>query len=125
MLEFKSEIEAFFIEINLRKVKWLLSCSCNPSKSTITNHLDKLGNFLTTASIKYDKILLIGDLNSEANENSMIEICHVDSFKHLIKSLTCFKNPNNPSCIDLILTNSPQSFHSTSTIDTGYPIFTI
>ena len=123
MLEFKSDIEAFFIEINLRKVKWLLSCSYNPSKSTITNHLDKLGNFLTTASIKYDKILLIGDLNSEANENSMIEFCHVNSFKHLIKSPTCFKNPNNPSCIDIILTNSPNSFQNTLTVDTGLSDF--
>ena len=51
MLDFKSDIEAFFIEINLRKVKWLLSCSYNPSKSTITSHLDKLGYFLIAANI--------------------------------------------------------------------------
>ena len=62
-------------------------------------------------------------LNSEANENSMIEFCHVNSFKHLIKSPTCFKNPNNPSCIDLILTNSPNSFQNTFTVDTGLSDF--
>ena len=123
MLDFKSDIEAFFIEINLRKVKWLLSCSYNPSKSTITSHLDKLGYFLIAANINYDKILLLGDFNAEANEKPMIEFCHINSFKHLMKSPTCFKNPNNPFCIDLILTNSPQSFQNTSTIDTGLSDF--
>ena len=123
ILEYSCKIEALFIEINLRKVKWLLSCSYNPSKSTITNHLDKLGYFLATASISYDKIILIGDLNSEANENPMIEFCHINSFKHLVKSPTCFKNPNNPSCIDVILTNSPKSFQNTSTLDTGLSDF--
>ena len=28
----------------------------------------------------------------------------------LIKEPTCYKNPQNPSCIGLILTNSPYSF---------------
>ena len=30
--------------------------------------------------------------------------------KSVIKEPTCYKNPNNPSCIDLILTDKPRSF---------------
>ena len=30
--EFKGNLEAMFVEINLRKKKWLLSCSYNPLK---------------------------------------------------------------------------------------------
>ena len=30
--------------------------------------------------------------------------------KSLNKEATCYKNPVKPSCIDLILTNSPRSF---------------
>ena len=38
----KNHIENFYVELNLRKEKWLLSCSCNPNKTMICNHLDTL-----------------------------------------------------------------------------------
>ena len=41
----------------------------------------------------------------------------------LIKEPTCYKNPQNPSCIDLILTNSPYSFQSSCVIETGLSDF--
>ena len=37
----------------------------------------------------------------------MESFCESYRFKSLIKDPTCFKNPENPSCINLILTNSP------------------
>ena len=30
--------------------------------------------------------------------------------KNIAKDKTCFKNPINPTCIDLIITNRPKSF---------------
>ena len=39
-------IEALFIELNFRKKKWLLSCSYNPNKNNISNHLQRLRNSL-------------------------------------------------------------------------------
>ena len=36
---------------------------------------------------------------------------------------TCFKNPDNPSCIDLILTNCSRSFQNSSVIETGLSDF--
>ena len=42
---------------------------------------------------------------------------------NLIKVPTCYKNPQNPSCIDLILTNSPLSFQSSGVIETGLSDF--
>ena len=35
----------------------------------------------------------------------------------------CFKNPNNPSCIDLFLTNRQQCFQQTCAIETGISDF--
>ena len=43
--------------------------------------------------------------------------------KNLVKEKTCFKNLDNPSCIDLIVTNSYNSFQNTSTICTGLSDF--
>ena len=39
---FEKEIEAFTIEINLRKVKWLLICSHNPNICNLPVHLNAI-----------------------------------------------------------------------------------
>ena len=41
----------------------------------------------------------------------------------LIKQPTFFKNPDNPTLIDHILTNPPKSFHSSSFYETGLSDF--
>ena len=40
-----------------------------------------------------------------------------------MKQPTCFKNPNNPTLIDLILANHPKSFHLSSVFETGLSDF--
>ena len=44
---------------------------------------------------------------------------------NLIKQPTCYKNPTNPTCIDLILTNASRSFHSTYVAETGLSDFNL
>ena len=38
----RNNSEYFFVEINLRKKKWLLCCSYNPHKNSISTHIDCL-----------------------------------------------------------------------------------
>ena len=45
------------------------------------------------------------------------------NLKTLIKEPTCFKNLENPTCIDLMLTNSYRSFHNSCVIETGLSDF--
>ena len=44
-------------------------------------------------------------------------------YQHKLQSLNkeaaCYRSPNNPSCIDLILTNNSRSFLNTETYFTG------
>ena len=40
-----------------------------------------------------------------------------------MKEPTCYKNPKNPNCIDLFLTNYPRSFHDTCLYETGLSDF--
>ena len=42
----------------------------------------------------------------------MTTFCQVHNLKRLIDAPTCYKNPNKPSCIDLIITNSLKSFQN-------------
>ena len=53
----------------------------------------------------------------------MQEFCSVYNLKNLVNKLTCFKNMDHPSCIDLILTNKSRSLQNTSVIDTGLSDF--
>ena len=67
-VESKMTIEALFIEINLRKKKWLLCCFYNPKKSLIFNHLKEIGNNFDLLPSKFDNYLLMGDFSEEPNE---------------------------------------------------------
>ena len=67
----------------------------------------------------YDNYLVIGDFNSEPDEEAMKEFCNNYNLTNLIKERTCFKNPLNPSSIDLMLTNRAGRFQDSHTIETG------
>ena len=53
----------------------------------------------------------------------MKTFCESYTLSSLIKELTCYENPQNPSCIDLILTNSPYSFQNSCVIEAGLSDF--
>ena len=61
--------ESFFVEINLRVKKWLVSCSYNPHKDNICNHLQMLSTSLDLYLSQYDNIIIVGDFNTEIGEN--------------------------------------------------------
>ena len=63
--------------------------------------------------------LILADFNSKVSEIHMKEFCDLYDLENLINVATCFKNPNNPSSIDVILTNKKQSFCNSIAIETG------
>ena len=67
--------------------------------------------------------MIIGDFNVDINNNSMKEFCELYDLKNLIKEPTCFKSNENPSCIDLMLTNRYRSFCNSCVIETGLSDF--
>ena len=85
--------------------------------------LKEIGNNLDLLSSEYDNYLLIGYFNGEPNEPAISDFCEIYNTKNIIKEKTCFKNPENPTCIDLILTNRPRSFQDSTVIETGLSDF--
>ena len=65
----------------------------------------------------------MGDFNVDVKKVSLHLFCNEYKLKSLNKDPTCYKNIDNPSCIDLFLTNSAKSFKSTCTIETGLSDF--
>ena len=118
-----SDTECLAIEINLRKTKWLLICSYNPHKNNISNHLMNLSKIIDRNSSRCDKYLCIRDSNSETSETALRNFCDLYKPKNLVKEPTCFKNPDNPSCIGLFLANCSRSFQDTQVTETGLSDF--
>ena len=116
-------IEGFYVEINLRNDKWLINCSYNPHKNMIGNHLRALSEKLDIYSTSYDNFISLGDFNIEMEEQQIKDFCDNYSLKSLIRQPTCYKSPNNPTYIDLILTKEPQKFQSTCVLETGLSDF--
>ena len=56
----------------------------------------------------------------EIEEANMKSFCENYNLKSLIKEPTSYKNPNKPTCIDLILTNVPRMFQSSCVLETGH-----
>ena len=116
-------IENIFVEINLRSKIWLISGSYNPNVGLIQNHTVNLSKNLDFYSSKYEIFLVIDDFNNEMTNSYLEELCSSYNLRYLIKQPTCFKNLENPTCIDHILTNHPKSFHSSSVFEAGLSDF--
>ena len=89
----------------------------------LTFHLNELGKNLDILPSKCDNIILLRDFKTEPNDTALSNFCEIFNLKNLIKDKTCFKNPNKPSCIDLIITNRPNSFQNSMVIETGLSDF--
>ena len=53
----------------------------------------------------------------------MNDFCNAYNLSNLIKEPTCYKNPDNPSSIDLTLKNSPRIFQGSCVMETGLSDF--
>ena len=96
------DIEGIFIELNINKCKWLLMGGYNPNKESISYFLSHVSKIIDMYLKDYENIILIGDFNSTVNENSMSEFGQIYNLHNLINEPTCYKNPNNPSSIEMI-----------------------
>ena len=111
---FPSDVES----INFRKCKWLLCGTYHPPSQSDEYFFNNLDKALDTYS-RYDKVLLVGDFNTEISEQRIESFLFMHEPCNLVKEKTCFKNMQNLSCIDLLLTNNVYAFQQTIAICTG------
>ena len=108
LLSIYQDIEGFSVKINLHgNKKWLLSCSYNPKKVQIPNHLAELSKSTDLYLTEYDQLLFLGEFYAGVEDSAIKNFCSTYSLTTMLNKPTCFKNPDKPSCIDLILTNCP------------------
>ena len=95
------------MELNLKGQRWLINCSYNSSKALIGKYLKLLGKNLDLQSSKYERFGFIVDFNVGMKNEAMNDFCNSQG---LTNKPISYKNPANPSCIDLILKNCPRYF---------------
>ena len=86
--------------------------------------------FLAEVTLKrthqsYDNFTLIGDYYAQGDETNMATFSEIYELRSLIDEPTFYKNPLNPSYIDLLLTNNVNSFQKTFVSETGLSDFHI
>ena len=104
--------------MTVRKTKWLIMSGYNPRKEYTSYFLSHVSKGLDKVLADYENFLLIGDFNSQISETHLKNFCDLYDLENLIKGPTCYKNPNNPSSIDLMLTNRKGSFYNSMAIET-------
>ena len=61
----------------------------------------------------------MGDFNADLDNAVLQDFCNLHNLTNLINKATCYKNPNNPSCIDLLLKDFPKCFQDSCVIEKG------
>ena len=120
---FSEKTDKFCVELNPGKQKWLIFCCYSPHKHLIKDYLLQIKNAIDFCSKSYENIILIGDFKVEISDSHTDSFCAIYYLKSLIKEPNCYKNPEKPTCIDLILTIYPRQFQATLTLETGLSDF--
>ena len=94
----------------------------SPKTILIADHLHCIGRGTDFYSSKYDNFVILGDLNTQVSNSFMEQFCASYNLKSLIKEHTYFKSVDNPSCLDMILTN-PKCVQNPGVYETGIPDF--
>ena len=111
LIEFESSlIDVICIELTVSKINGLFF-------SELMVSIDK-------ATRKYDRIIIIGDINTNSCDksiqgfSSLTELCDIFCLENLMRDTTC-ETSNSSSSVDVILTNKNRSFQNSSTVATG------
>ena len=90
------DIEGIFVQLNLRKNKWLLFGSYHPPSQSDEYFFNHVQNGLDIYSKFYDKHMLIGDFNADESEQHLPLFLFKMNAKNIVKEPTCFKSLKLP-----------------------------
>ena len=85
---YKGPIEGMFVEINLRKTKWLLLGTYHRPRQNNQYYFDNITKALDLYLTTYDKFLLVGDFNTQEGDTDL------DNFLDMYKAGNLVKEKN-------------------------------
>ena len=88
-------VEGLYVEVKLRKQSWLISCSYNPNKSMICQHIKALRKNMDLHSSTYENFVFLGDFNAGMEHSALKDFCNLYSLTSLINRLLVRKIPQS------------------------------
>ena len=85
------DIEGIFVELNLRKKKWLLFGSYHPPSQSDEYFFHQVKKGLDMYSKFYEGFMLIGDFNAEDSEPCLSQFFFEMNAKNIVKELPVIK----------------------------------
>ena len=85
------DIEGVFVEVNLRKTKWLIFGAYRPPCQLVEYFFKHADFGLDTCRQTHEKFLFAGDFNKEDTEPVLFEFLTNCDCNNLVKNKTCFK----------------------------------
>ena len=82
-------IEGFYVEINLRKRKWLILSFYNRKNQALSKSID-------LSSTSYENFLLMRDFNADLDNAVLKDFCNLTN---LVNKATCYENQKNRSAL--------------------------
>ena len=118
-------IESLLVEVIFDKIKMFVICIYRPPNIQVSHLCYAIEQMSAKCLCEGQFLILIGDLNVNFNEkhHELCDIMDIYSLKDVIKGATCFKNCENPTKLDVILTNKPRSLAGTLNTDIGVSDF--
>ena len=124
-----NHFESIASELTINKNKFFLLSFYRTERGenklqNITKFFQELSLILNKVSIKYDNIILMGDINIDYHDRKCVgfkelkEFMDIFNLKNLIKDNTCFFR-DHESLIDVILTNKPRQFFNSNAFEIG------
>ena len=113
-----SDLEILVLEIHQNNRKWLFLGVYKPPNQNHIEFLNRIRAILDYYSQKYNNFTILGDFNIPIENTHLTSMMQAYNLNNLIKEPTCFQS-NNPSQIDLILTNQKSMYKFSDTFETG------
>jgi hypothetical protein len=120
-----SGLETLVIEIKTRKEKMFVVLIYKPPNVSNEQCINQLSSLLDKCYMECKSVYIMGDMNINFNNLpcKMEQFMNQYGLTNLVKGPTCFKSPQNPSLIDVFLSNTPQRISSHLNISIGLSDF--
>ena len=104
-----SQVEIIVLETTLRREKMFYILVYKPPRIQNYIFIDHVSSVLDKCLTECRSVYIIGDVNINFQNlpENVINFLNMYNLKNLVCEPTCFKSVDNPSLIDVILTNTP------------------
>ena len=106
------------VELILNGEKWLF-CSVYKQQKVKDEHIIDILCKIIDKCAEGLKTILVGDLNIDVSKSQhcLLNVFDVQGVKNIVKQPTCLKNVNNPSIIDLVISNASTRLNEVTCIE--------